>query len=138
MMSEAKSTFSFHVKPMSLLARSSSRQPPFTYCEQRQKKAGGCAAGHRLPWSFPGAEPSLSDPGAPPSGWRLGMPPHVGHRGPCVWYRATTHPGTASHCRSLGSAPLQGQLYKPAMVFTHRQRTTGKKPGSGSVTAFCH
>lgn len=48
-MSEAKSTFSFHVKVMSLLARRSSRQPPFTYCEQRQK-AGTHAAGHRLSW----------------------------------------------------------------------------------------
>lgn len=120
-MSEAKSTFSFHVKAMSLLARSSSRQPPFTYCEQKEK-ASGCVAAHRLCCSFPGAEPSLANPGAPPSGWGLGMPLHVG--APVC--------GTV---QILGSAPLQGRLYKPATVLTHRQRTRGKMHGSGSVNA---
>lgn len=51
-MSEAKSSFSFHDKSMSLLARSSSRQPPFTYCEQT--KDGTCVAGRRVSWSPPG------------------------------------------------------------------------------------
>lgn len=103
-MSEAKSTFSFHVKAMSLLASSSSRQPPFTYCEQRQK-AGGCAARHRLPWSFPGAEPSLANPGAPPLGWRLGMPPHAGGpvcgtvQIPLLAQQVTANLWALPHCR---------------------------------------